>query len=163
MSILNNIPFVGKLIDDYGEDLVVKGIEKLTGVDISKKELTDEEKQVILDNEFRIKSLDFEELKLKYEDTINSRETNVKIQDSQYASWLAKNTAYILDFIVVLSTIFLGLMLFFVVIPQENMNIANIMFGAMLSYCSTIFGWHRGSSKGSTEKQDFINQLKVNK
>lgn len=170
MSILENIPFIGKLIDDYGENLVVEGIEKITGIDISKKDLTPEEQQKILDNEFRIKSLNFEELKLEsnerletkkldYQDTSNSRDTNVQIQESQNASWLAKNTAYILDFTIILATIMLGIMLFFVIIPEANMNIANIMFGAMLGYCATIIGWHRGSSKSSADK----NQLLVDK
>lgn len=154
------IDFIDDLISEVGMPLVKKGVKALTGIDLESKELTAEDKQKLLDSQIEIMKIDFEKLKLEYEDTINSRETNVKIQESQNASWLAKNTAYILDFIVILSTIFLGMMLFFVVIPQENMNIANIMFGAMLSYCSTIFGWHRGSSKGSTDKQDVINQLK---
>ena len=47
MSILSDIPFVGKLIDDYGEKLVVKGIEKLTGVDLSKTDLTNEDFEII--------------------------------------------------------------------------------------------------------------------
>lgn len=156
------IDFIDKLIGEVGLPLVKKGIKSITGIDLDDKELTPEQKQKIMDSQIEIMKIDFEKLKLEYEDTINSRETNVKIQESQNASWLAKNTAYILDFIVILSTIFLGMMLFFVVIPQENMNIANIMFGAMLSYCSTIFGWHRGSSKGSTDKQEIINQLKSN-
>lgn len=161
MSILSDIPFVGKLIDDYGEKLVVKGIEKLTGVDLSKQDLTNEDKQKILDSQIEIMNLDFKKLELNYQDTANSRDTNVKIQESPNASWLAKNTAYILDFIIIISTIILGFMLFFVIIPETNMNIANIMFGAMLGYCANILGWHRGSSKGSTDKQDFINQIKV--
>lgn len=159
MSILSDIPFVGKLIDDYGEKLVVKGIEKLTGVDLSKQELTNEDKQKILDSQIEIMNLDFKKLELNYQDTANSRDTNVKIQESQNASWLAKNTAYILDFIIIISTIILGFMLFFVIIPETNMNIANIMFGAMLGYCANILGWHRGSSKSSSEK----NQLLLDK
>lgn len=156
------IGFIDDLISEVGLPLVKKGVRAITGIDLDEKTLTPEDKQKIMDSQIEIMKIDFEKLKLEYEDTINSRETNVKIQESQNASWLAKNTAYILDFIVILSTIFLGMMLFFVVIPQENMNIANIMFGAMLSYCSTIFGWHRGSSKGSTDKQEIINQLKSN-
>ena len=39
MSILSDIPFIGKLIDDYGEKLVLQGVQKLTGIDLSKEEL----------------------------------------------------------------------------------------------------------------------------
>lgn len=102
---------------------------------------------------------ELEKTKYLYDDTKDARAMTVSVQETLNASWLAKNTAYILDFIIIIATITLGLMLFFVIIPQENMNIANIMFGAMLSYCSTVFGYHRGSSKGSTEKQEFINKL----
>ena len=157
------IDFIDKLVDDIGLPLVKKGIKSVTGIDLDEKALTNEDKQKIIDSQIEIMNLDFKTLELGYQDTANSRDTNVKIQESINSSWLAKNTAYILDFIVILSTILLGTMLFFVVIPIENMNIANIMFGAMLSYCSTIFGWHRGSSKGSTDKQDFINQIKASK
>ena len=157
------IGFIDDLISEVGLPLVKKGVKALTGIDLDEKALTNEDKQKIIDSQIEIMNLDFKTLELGYQDTANSRDTNVKIQESINSSWLAKNTAYILDFIVILSTILLGTMLFFVVIPIENMNIANIMFGAMLSYCSTIFGWHRGSSKGSTDKQDFINQIKASK
>jgi len=111
MSILSDIPFVGKLIDDYGEKLVVKGIEKITGVDLSKSELTNEDKQKIMDSQIEIMKIDFEKIKLEKEtvledkrldnqDTANSRDTNTKIQESQNASRLAKNTPYYSEYLL---------------------------------------------------------------
>ena len=72
MSILSDIPFVGKLIDDYGENLVVKGIEKITGVDLSKKDLTPEEQQKVIDNQIAIMNIDFEKLKLETESKLQN-------------------------------------------------------------------------------------------
>ena len=81
MSILSDIPFIGKLIDDYGEKLVLQGVEALTGIDLSKEELTQEDKQKIMDSQIEIMKIDFEKLKedikneLAYEVDIESTKT----------------------------------------------------------------------------------------
>jgi len=33
------------------------------------------------------------------------------------------------------------------------------MFGSLLTMAGTVINFHRGSSKGSTEKQDIINKM----
>lgn len=170
MSILSDIPFVGRLIDEYGEKLVVTGIEKLTGIDLSKKELTVEEKQIILDNQIKIMELDFKTLQennranefqttADNQNTANARDNNTRIQESSNSSRLAKNAPYIIDFIILGSTVVLGALLFFKSIPVENKDIANIMFGALFSLSATIINYHRGSSSGSAEKQNVLNKL----
>lgn len=174
MSILSDIPFIGKLIDEYGEKLVITGVEKLTGIDLSKKELTIEEKQVILDNQIKIMEIDFKtfqetnrakefQTNSDNQNTANAREHDIKVQEAGNASQLAKNAPYIIDFIVVCSTILLGLLLFFKAIPLENRDIANIMFGALFSWSATIINYHRGSSSGSRDKQLTLNKLQGDK
>ena len=170
MSILSDIPFVGKLIDDYGEKLVVKGIEKLTGVDLSKQELTNEDKQKIMDSQIEIMKIDFEKIKEdnrakefvtieNNKNTASARENNAKIQESANASNLAKNTPYILDFFIVISTFVLGLLLFLTPIPEQNKDILNILFGTLLGLSVTVVNYHRGSSIGSASKSEIINKL----
>ncbi len=170
MSILSDIPFIGKLIDDYGEKLVVKGIEKLTGVDLSKEDLTAEDKQKIMDSQIEIMKLDFEKLKednrakefvtiQDNQNTANARENNTKVQESDKSSWLAKNTPFVLDFLAVFAVFMLGCGLLFIEIPADNIQIVNIMFGSLLGIMGTVYNYHRGSSKGSTEKQDIINKM----
>ena len=170
MSILSDIPFVGKLIDDYGEKLVVKGIEKLTGVDLSKTDLTNEDKQKIMDSQIEIMKIDFEKLKednrakefvtiSNNQNTANSRDNNSKIQESANASNLAKNTPYILDFFIVIATFSLGLLLFLTPIPEQNKDILNILFGTLLGLSVTVVNYHRGSSNGSAAKSDIINKI----
>ena len=170
MSILSDIPFVGKLIDDYGEKLVVKGIEKLTGVDLSKQELTNEDKQKIMDSQIEIMKIDFEKIKEdnrakefvtieNNKNTASARENNAKIQESANASNLAKNTPYILDFFIVISTFVLGLLLFLTPIPEQNKDILNILFGTLLGLSVTVVNYHRGSSNGSASKSEIINKL----
>jgi cation transport ATPase len=64
------INWVKDMIFDHGEDLVKEGIKKVTGVDLDKKkpqELTTEEIQKINDHELELNKLDFEKLKLEYD------------------------------------------------------------------------------------------------
>ena len=171
MSILSDIPFIGKLIDDYGEKLVVTGIEKLTGIDLSKEELTAEDKQKIMDSQIEIMKIDFDKLKLETEakledkrldiqNTNNAQIMNTQIQASEFSSKLAKNTAYIIDLVLVLSLVALVFCLFIFKLPIENKELAYTMFGSFLMYVGTVINFHRGSSKGSNEKQELINQFK---
>ena len=96
MSILSDIPFIGKLIDDYGEKLVLQGVEKLTGIDLSKEELTPEDKQKIMDSQIEIMKIDFDKLKLETEakledkrldiqNTNNAQVMNTQIQTSEFS------------------------------------------------------------------------------
>ena len=171
MSILSDIPFIGKLIDDYGEKLVLQGVEKLTGIDLSKEELTPEDKQKIMDSQIEIMNIDFDKLKLETEakledkrldiqNTNNAQVMNTQIQASEFSSKLAKNTAYIIDLVLVLSLVVLVFCLFIFKLPIENKELAYTMFGSFLMYVGTVINFHRGSSKGSNEKQELINQIK---
>ena len=71
-------------------------------------------------------------------------------------SWLNKNIAAILDIIMVLGTIGLGVMVFggFVDISGEMKEIIFYIFGALMAIVTTIYGYHRGSSQGSKDKDD---------
>ena len=171
MSSLSDIPFIGKLIDDYGEKLVLQGVEKLTGIDLSEKELTPEDKQKIMDSQIEIMKIDFDKLKLETEakledkrlniqNTNNAQVMNTQIQASEFSSKLAKNTAYIIDLVLVLSLVALVFCLFIFKLPIENKELAYTMFGSFLMYVGTVINFHRGSSKGSNEKQELINQFK---
>lgn len=171
MSILSDIPFIGKLIDDYGEKLVLQGVEKLVGIDLSKEELTPDDKQKIMDSQIEIMKIDFDKLKLETEakledkrldiqNTNNAQVMNTQIQISEFSSKLAKNTAYIIDLVLVLSLVVLVFCLFIFKLPIENKELAYTMFGSFLMYVGTVINFHRGSSKGSNEKQELINQIK---
>lgn len=102
-------------------------------------------------------------IELVNENTDSARDMNVHIQESEDASNISKNAPYYLDFLIVGSTIILGMMLFFVQLPKDNVQITNILFGAMLGYVSTVFNYHRGSSKGSAMKQNTLDKINRNK
>jgi fatty-acid desaturase len=71
-----------------------------------------------------------------------------------------KDNAVVLDLIIVGATILVGLMLFYFKIPPENKDIANILFGSLVTLCGTIINYHRGSSHGSKVKNDIITDMK---
>jgi cation transport ATPase len=86
--------FVKDLIQDKGEDLVTEGIRKVTGIDISKeKELSEAQIRFIKDHELEIKKLDFEKLKLQYDqkNTENKEITARHENDMKSDSKLSKN------------------------------------------------------------------------
>ena len=164
------ISFLTDLIGKYGEPLIAKGIEKVTGIDVTKKELTQEEKQKIIDSQIEIMKIDFEKLKEENRakefvtiqnntNTANARESNTKIQESSNSSWLAKNTPFILDFVIVFAVFILGYSLLYVQIPEANIQIMNIMFGTLLGILGTVYNYHRGSSNGSAVKSDILNKI----
>ena len=164
------ISFLTDLIGKYGEPLIAKGIEKVTGINVTKKELTQEEKQKIIDSQIEIMKIDFEKLKEENRakefvtiqnnsNTANARESNTKIQESSNSSWLAKNTPFILDFVIVFAVFILGYSLLYVQIPEANIQIMNIMFGTLLGILGTVYNYHRGSSNGSAAKSDILNKI----
>ncbi len=165
------IGFIDDLISEVGMPLVKKGVKALTGIDLESTELTPEDKQKIMDSQIEIMKIDFEKIKednrakefvtiQDNQNTANARENNTKVQESDKSSWLAKNTPFILDFLAVFSVFILGCGLLFIEIPVDNIQIVNIMFGTLLGIMGTVYNYHRGSSKGSNEKQELINQFK---
>lgn len=152
MSILSDIPFVGKLIDDYGEKLVVKGIEKLTGVDLSKQELTNEDKQKIIDSQIEIMNLDFKTLELGYQDKNNARNFGVNIQVSQ--DWLVRNTGSLIAIFTIISAFILDLLLIYMVMNGTNVNpIYTLIQGAMNVRAVQVLSFYFGDSKVNADRQ----------
>lgn len=154
------IPFITDMVSKYGEKAVTAGVEKITGVDITKRELTAAEKQLILDSEIKIKELDFRELQLKFENTNAARDMNARVQESENASDWAKISPYIMDFLILGATIFVGLLLFWVGIPDANKELAYMLFGALITMCGTVVNFHRGSSQSSKEKDEFVRGVR---
>lgn len=74
------IGFLTDLVGKYGEDLVVEGVKRTTGVDLKKDELTSEDKKAIMAGELALKELDFKKLELELESV---KEANRHIETSK--------------------------------------------------------------------------------
>lgn len=174
------------LLADKGLDLMSKAIEggadkavdfvkEKTGIDLAgKSEFTSAEiiqlKQLEKQDKVRLEELALESKKednrheeametISVTSTSNAQNMNVRIQESDNASWLAKNAAYMIDFFVISATVILSLILMYSAVPKENLQIVNIMFGSFLTFVGTIIAYHRGSSHSSQKKDAHINRL----
>ena len=156
MSILSDIPFIGKLIDDYGEKLVVTGIEKLVGIDLSKEELTNEDKQKIMDSQIEIMKIDFEKLKLETEAKLQSKKmifddkSNARGREVEVTKATGKkdNSVTILAGVIVFG-FFAGLIsLVFVHLDKGSgaYELLYMAFGALTMKFGTVVDYFFGSS-----------------
>lgn len=107
----------------------------------------------------KLQELELEYAKLDMANTADARNMNSKIQESENASWVAKNAAYILDFGIVSATIIMTWIVFFKGVPAENKEIAYMAIGSLITMCGTVLNFHRGSSAGSKSKTEEIMKL----
>lgn len=91
-----------------------------------------------------------------YKDVADARDMNEHIQESSSSSTLAKNAAYILDFMIIGSAIVLAFIAFFVGVPDGNKELVYTLLGSLWTYSGVVINFHRGTSSSSHKKDDFI-------
>lgn len=156
------IGFLTDLVSKHGEKLVTAGVEKVTGIDLSKKELTPEDKQKILESEMQIKQLDFDKIKeenrhqeVKYTTAHNTYLSKNDMSDTIAKQIITRNLP-IIGFLVLVNVIIVYFM-------QENPNliaivsqIIGIAIGNLFAERQAIVNFFFGSSIGSKEKDEQI-------
>jgi len=138
------------------KDLVKEVMDGADGLFTSKgekKELEIKLEQVISDRLFKAEEM-------QAQDRANARDMNTKVQESENASWLAKNTAYLLD--IGVFSLVLGIIvgLFMVEVPEGNKEIVHLSVGTILGFLASTYAFHRGSSSGSKAKNDLLAKMK---
>lgn len=108
----------------------------------------------------KLSEINLKEFELHNANTDSARNMNTKIQESTSASWLAKNTAYVLDVGIVSATIFLAWFAFMKGVPDANKELVYMALGSLITMSGTILNFHRGSSQGSKDKGSEIQNLK---
>lgn len=116
-------------------------------------ELTEEQKNMAL-----------EMLKLDLEDMKSARDMNIRIQETDNASWLSKNLPYIFDCWILLLW---GFITIYIVLRWlgilANSTVSIDMTGVLGLYsgvtalATMVIQFHRGSSSGSREKTQMLN------
>jgi hypothetical protein len=101
----------------------------------------------------------FDAKKAELADVADSRSANARIQESGNSSWLAKNTGYVIDFIVIFAALAMSAAIMFTAIPEQNREQAFAVWGALMALCGTVLQWHRGSSRSSQSKDATIAAL----
>lgn len=156
-----------------GEAVLTKGkeaVEEKLGVNLDNLVTTEEGRKQLLQLQFQHEDAlrtfaiqqreqDLREQETVLKDVADSRNANARIQESENASWLAKNTGYVIDFIIIGATLLMSAMLMFKAIPAENREQAFAVWGALMALCGTVVQWHRGSSSGSQRKTAELAQL----
>lgn len=100
-----------------------------------------------------------QELDATLKDVQSARESNARIQESDHASWMAKNMAYYLDMTLVLAFIAMLVIIIFRVVPENNKELFYTSFGLLGGYVSTVVNFHRGTSASSKTNGDTIRSI----
>lgn len=153
------IGFIDDLITDIGMPLVKKGVKALTGIDLESKELTAEDKQKIMDSQIEIMKIDFEKLKLEYQNTNDARDMQ-KVALQQDDTFSKRYVYYLATFwsFVAVGYIFL---ITFSTIPEANVRFADTTLGFLLgTIVATIINYFFGSSKSSSDKNQLLKESK---
>jgi hypothetical protein len=141
-------------------DVGGKLIDKLIPDPEAKARAQAELAKLAQDGELAKMANDTKLVELMNANTASARDMNAKIQESESASWLAKNTAYALDVGIVSATIFLAWFAFIKGVPEQNKELVYMALGSLITMSGTILNFHRGSSQGSKDKGSEIQQLK---
>lgn len=146
-----NLPKMAQAVVDKG----ISYVEEKTGVklepDMSAEKIAELKLAAMKHEEF------VEEQHNK--NTADARSMNARIQESATGSTLAKNAAYILDFIIVSAAVIVSWLAFFKGVPAENKEIVYMALGSLWTLTGTIINFHRGSSRNSQLKDATIEKL----
>lgn len=160
------LPLLVQAVLSKGQEVV----EEKLGVDLGRmldteegriklKELELSHEQFLSEQVIKHIEKDLERQELEDKDRASARDMNARIQESGNASWLAKNAAYCLDFAIIGGVIVLAVILFVASIPEANRELAYTFFGSVLTLAITVVNFHRGSSRGSADKQQTIDAM----
>jgi hypothetical protein len=153
------IGFIDDLISEVGLPLVKKGIKSLTGIDIESKELTAEDKQKIMDSQIEIMKIDFEKLKLEYDNTNSARDMQ-KVSLQQDDIFSKRYVYYLATFWSFVAVVYIFLITF-ISIPEANVRFADTTLGFLLgTIVATIINYFFGSSKSSSDKNQLLKESK---
>jgi cytochrome c biogenesis factor len=162
----NGLSLISDAILSKGKDVIEKeldvnldeAVKSDTGL-MQLKQLEMQHEEFLVTAAQKRAEIALEEKKLDLADINSARTANVQIQESSNASFLSKNVGYYIDMFVLVATVLLTVVVVFQAVPEANKEIFYTAFGSMMTFCSTIIQFHRGSSKGSVSKDETIKNL----
>jgi hypothetical protein len=98
-------------------------------------------------------------------DTQQARSTNVQIQESDKASFLSKNVPYFIDMFIFLiwgtMTIYIIGRFLNILKAQQGVDFSGVLgiYSGITAIAMTVLNFHRGTSRGSEDKQKQINEM----
>jgi hypothetical protein len=144
----------GKLIEQVGGV-----IDNLTMSKEEKEQFKVETLKLINDHEQKMGALAQAELDAYLKDTQSARDSNTKIQESDKASWLAKNVGYCIDIFLLVTFAAMLVIIIFKSVPEANKELFYTSFGMLGMYVGQCISFHRGTTQGSSNKQKTIDKI----
>lgn len=144
-------------------DAVGDAIDKNFTSDEEKKELENELAKANMQHQQVMGQQDLDRTKAFLADTASARENQTQIQQSEHASWLAKNVHSLLAVSIIGLTFF---MFFWIIqgdgqtLLQNGMkDIVIYILGALTTIATQVVAYYFGSSQGSKDKQKSIDSI----
>ena len=151
------IDFIDKLATEVGIPLLSKGIKAITGIDITEKELTPDDKQKIMDSQIEIMKIDFDKLKLETEAKLQSKKmvfddkSNARSREIEVVKSTGKRDYALISLAaVIVIGFFAGLVsLIFVTLDKGSgtYELLYMMFGALIAKFGTVIDYFFGASE----------------
>lgn len=146
-------------------------IDKNVTSDEERKELDNEIGKATMQYELQMAALGLQETQAYLGDTASARDNQSRVQESEHASWLAKNVHPILAFAIIGLTFFMYWYIAFskesstmLMTPNSPMkDIVIYILGALTTVATQVVSYFFGSSSGSADKSKALNSALAKK
>lgn len=146
-------------------------IDKNVTSDEERKELDNEIGKATMQYELQMAALGLQETQAYLGDTASARDNQSRVQESEHASWLAKNVHPILAFAIIGLTFFMYWYIAFskesstmLMAPNSPMkDIVIYILGALTTVATQVVSYFFGSSSGSADKSKALNSALAKK
>lgn len=156
-------PELVKAVGD-GLDSLFTSKEEKAILDNKRVEIDNLLTEKIMTHEENMENLVIKKTEIYLADTQDARANNTKIQESDKASWLAKNVGYMLDLFLGLIwgtvTIFIIAKAFKVIHNDADMTAVLSIYGTITAVFMISLQFHRGTSKGSEDKSKELKEMR---
>lgn len=147
------------LVNAVGDSL-----DKLVTSDEERKELDNELAKATMAYEVQMATLGVEEKRVEMQDRSSARESQARIQESEHASWLAKNVQPFLAIVIIALTF--G-MYWYIVFNGDKKNLDDsgmkdlviYILGALTTIVTQVVAYFFGSSSGSAAKSKTLEAM----
>ncbi len=147
-------------------EAVGNAIDKNITSDEEKKELENELAKASMQYDVEMATLGLEDKKASLADTASARENQSRVQETENASWLAKNVHSMLAIGIVGLTFFM----YFWIVQGDMKTISDngvkeiviYILGALTTISTQVVAFYFGSSQGSKDKQKSLSSIAAN-
>lgn len=142
-------------------------IDKVVTSDEEKKELDNEINKATMQYQLQMATLGVQETQAYLADTASARDNQSRVQESEHASWMAKNVHSVLAIGIISLTFFMYWYIVFSgdgkssILAQrpEMKDVIIYILGALTTVATQVVSYFFGSSTGSADKSKALNAL----